>query len=155
MTQNPPTNVEGFTIVDDFLFRRTRLCIPNTSLRDNLFWEIHAGGIVGHFGRDKTIILMKDRFSWPSVGLNVVRIVSHCRMCQVAKGRKQNTTLYTFTRSFCILRASPYYFILGLPGTLRKHDLIFVVVNRFFKMAHFTPYSKTVNTSHVAHLFFF
>jgi len=62
LTQNPPTNVEGFTIVDDFLFRRTRLCIPNTSLRDHLFWEIHVGGIVGHFGRDKTIILMKDRF---------------------------------------------------------------------------------------------
>ena len=32
----PPTLVEGFTIVDGFLSRGTRLCIFDTSLRDYL-----------------------------------------------------------------------------------------------------------------------
>jgi len=36
LTHDPPTNVEGFIIVDGFLFRGTRLFIPNTSLRDYL-----------------------------------------------------------------------------------------------------------------------
>jgi len=49
---------------------------------------MHTGGVVGHFGRDKTIILVEDRFYWPNVKHDVVRVVSHCPACQVAKGRK-------------------------------------------------------------------
>jgi len=40
LLRDPPTLVESFTIVDGFLFRGTRLCIPNTSLQDLLIWEI-------------------------------------------------------------------------------------------------------------------
>ena len=50
-----PTLVKDFTIFDGFRFKGTRLRIPNTYLRDHLIWEMHAGGVTGHFGRDKTI----------------------------------------------------------------------------------------------------
>jgi hypothetical protein len=56
-----------FHIQEGFLFKNQSLCIPWSSLWLNLVRELHSGGLGGHFGIDKTTMLVKERYFWPSI----------------------------------------------------------------------------------------
>ncbi|GKC15225.1 putative CCCH-type zinc finger family protein [Tanacetum coccineum] len=46
-----------------------RLCIPLCSLREAIILEGHVGGLAGHFGRDKTLALLREQFYWPKMNV--------------------------------------------------------------------------------------
>ena len=71
--------------------------MPNTSLREEVIQELHSGGAAGQFGRDKTIAMVEDRYYWPRLKRDVAKVVSRFCTCQLSKGRKKNTGLYTLS----------------------------------------------------------
>ncbi|XP_022897581.1 uncharacterized protein LOC111411265 [Olea europaea var. sylvestris] len=62
LLDNPSRDHVSFLHKDGYLFKGAKLCIPRTSFRDFLVWELYARGRAGHFGRDKIVALIEDRF---------------------------------------------------------------------------------------------
>ncbi|KAK1594300.1 hypothetical protein QYE76_017694 [Lolium multiflorum] len=65
---------EKYHIHDGFLFRANKLCVPESSVRLLLLQESHAGGLMGHFGREKTLLMLADHFYWPKMRRDVDRV---------------------------------------------------------------------------------
>ncbi|PON47441.1 hypothetical protein PanWU01x14_244000, partial [Parasponia andersonii] len=45
----------GYHIQQGYLFHKNQLCIPHTSLQDQIICEFHCNGLATHFGHDKII----------------------------------------------------------------------------------------------------
>ncbi|GLJ13208.1 hypothetical protein SUGI_0207710 [Cryptomeria japonica] len=119
-----------YLIQDGLLFKGHQLCIPRCSMRENIVKEKHCGSMSGHFGLDKTLE-------------------------RKAKGTSTNAGLYQPlpipTRPW---ESRSMDFVMGLSRTQKGFDSIFVVVDRFSKMAHFLPCKSTSDATYVANLFF-
>ena len=144
-----------FYVNDGFLFKENKLCVPKCSLRACLIREAHGGGLMGHFGVQKTLDVLHEHFFWPSMRVHVEKVCRNCVVCKRAKSHTLPHGLYTPLP----IPHEPWVdismdFVLGLPRSRGGRDSIFVVVDRFSKMAHFIPCHKTDDASLVANLFF-
>ena len=146
---------EKFYLFDGFLFKENKLCVPKCSLREALIREAHGGGLMGHFGAQKTLEILNVHFYWPSMRAYVEKFCANCIVCRKAKSHTLPHGLYTPLP----IPHEPWVdvsmdFVLGLPRSQRGRDSILVVVDRFSKMAHFIACNKSDDASHVANLFF-
>jgi len=61
------------------IFSRTEgFVYPQGSIRKLLVKESHEGGLMGHFGIDKTLVFHKEKFFWPHMKNDVHRYCTRC-----------------------------------------------------------------------------
>ena len=63
-------------------------------MTDNFLKEKHSGGLAGHFGHEKAFVQLSSLYYWPGMRVDVKKFVDRCKICQHAKGKRQNTSLY-------------------------------------------------------------
>jgi len=86
---------------------------------------------------------------------DVQYVLKRCATCQVAKSHLLPHDLYMpLSVPTLVWEDVSMDFVLRLPRTQRSKDSIFVVVDRFSKMAHFIPYTKTNDATHISELYF-
>ncbi|XP_048236347.1 uncharacterized protein LOC125371405 [Ricinus communis] len=101
---------------DGFLFKDSKLCVPNSSLCELLVKEAYGGRLMGHFRIAKTYNVLIKYFFWPNLKRDVMRICERCVTCQQAKSKVKPHGLYTLLP----IPSEPWVdnsmdFVLGLP----------------------------------------
>ena len=64
--------------------RRFQLVVP-TAMRPEVLRRMHQDRVAGHFGINKTLIRVQERYWWPGLGRDVGDFVASCFSCQKLK----------------------------------------------------------------------
>ncbi|KAF7835788.1 Transposon Ty3-I Gag-Pol polyprotein [Senna tora] len=147
--------LESFPYVIKYKQGKDNVVADALSRRELLVREAHSGGLMGHFGVQKTLDMLNEQFYWPNMRKYIENICAKCIACKQAKSKYMPHGLYTPlpvpTEPWTDISMD---FVLGLPRTRKGRDNIFVVVDRFSKMAHFIACHKTDDATNIADLFF-
>jgi len=131
----------SFSIAKDLLLYKNRWYIPkDEGLRQTMIEAEHDSKIAGHFGTYKTIGRVRANFYWPKMDENITEYVRSCDICQRNKviRHKKYGLLESLEVPMRPWTAISMDFIVGLPKPDR-YTKIWVIVDRFSKMAHFIP----------------
>ena len=104
----------------------------------------HDTKVAGHFRRDKIYELIKHNFWFPGLEPFIRKYVSSCDICQRNKARRHKPygELNSLEVPYTPWSHISMDFIVDLPN-VNGYTIIWVVVDRFSKMAHFIPLKST------------
>jgi len=115
----------------------------------------HEGKLMGQFGVDKTLELLKGKFFWPSMRKDDQRHYPRCISCLKTNSKAMSHELYApSTFASAQWEDISIDFILELLRTTKGFDSIFMVVDRLIKIAHLISCHKVDNGNNISRLFF-
>ncbi|GJV37989.1 putative nucleotidyltransferase, ribonuclease H [Tanacetum coccineum] len=138
------------------LNRDDGLCVPNDqTLREKIMTEAHSSPFTIHPGSTKMYKDLKQYFWWNGMKQDVATFVSKCMTCQQVKIEHQRASglLQPLEIPMWKWDEISMDFVTGLPTTQKRHDAIWVVVDRLTKSAHFLPIRKNYGISKLAEIF--
>ncbi|KAL0543865.1 hypothetical protein IC582_018970 [Cucumis melo] len=133
-----------------------RLCVPSDSaVKTELLSEAHSSPFSMHPGSTKMYQDLKRVYWWRNMKREVAAFVSKCLVCQQVKAPRQKPAglLQPLSIPEWKWENVSMDFITGLPRTLRGFTVIWVVVDRLTKSAHFVPGKSTYTASKWAQLY--
>ncbi|GBG64351.1 hypothetical protein CBR_g41552 [Chara braunii] len=131
---------EGYLLVH--MRGKDLLCVPSDPhLRTRLLGEFHDAPATGHFGVNRTIGGLRERFWWPGLLGDVTRYCESCEVCRRCKSR--NRRLYGELRPLPVPLRRREAIAMDITVPFPKHksgvDGILTVVDRLTKFAMFLP----------------
>ena len=127
---------------DEFLYYRDRVYVPNDNeLKKSILEEAHCGSFTIHPGSTKMYQDLKTSYCWSRMKKDVSDFMTKCMVCQKVKAEHQIPS--GFLQPIRILEWKwdriTIDFVVGLPLIRRKHDSVWVVVDRLKKSTYFLP----------------
>ena len=119
-----------------------------------MIWEAHYSRVVGHFGMEKTVVVLQKHFigqNFDMTSASISDLALPVPLPSQPSRSKAYTPLFLFSRSL----GNPSQWIRCLACRPPSKEMtVFVVVDRFSKMAILTAYKKNGTMADTAKLFF-
>ncbi|TQD70994.1 hypothetical protein C1H46_043477 [Malus baccata] len=150
-----PLNLLKYQLDNGFLKYKNRIVVsPTSPWRTRIFEEHHCTPSAGHEGFLKTYKRISRSFYWEGMKNNIKELIAGCDICQKNKYETLApagllTPLPIPQRIWSDIAMD---FITGLPLCKGK-SVIFVIVDRLSKAAHFLPLSHPYTAHSVAQVF--
>ncbi|KAK1644093.1 hypothetical protein QYE76_061898 [Lolium multiflorum] len=133
----------------DSLYFQKRICVPDDpEVKSIILKEAHETPYSIHPGSTKMYMDLKEMFWWNNMKREIAQYVSECHTCQRVKAEHQSPAglLKPLEIPEWKWDEIGMDFVTGLPMTSKKKDMIWVIVDRLTKSAHFIA----VNTKDTA-----
>jgi len=134
---------------EGMVYRKGLLWVPNDKdLIQRILESEHDTKVAGHMGQDKTIELIRRNFWWAKMDERIIDFVRSCLECQRNKAARHHPygLLHPLELPCALWQSIAMDFITDLPIS-DECDQLWVVFDRFSKMAHFLPLPKEGKTA--------
>jgi hypothetical protein len=131
------------------LWLRDHICVPQSNeIRDLILKEAHDSQYSILPSCMKMYKDLKVRFWWEKIWEDIAEYVTRCDTCQRGKAEHQRPAGLLQSLEILVRKWEDISmdFIVGLPHTQKGNDSIWVIVDRFTKVAHFIPMKTTFET---------
>ncbi|GKC68366.1 ty3-gypsy retrotransposon protein [Tanacetum coccineum] len=148
-------NQAEYTVKDGLLLFKGKLLIDcDPHLIQEILREFNCIPVGGYSGVRKTMASVNQTFTWPTMKLDVTDFIKGCYICQRHKAvtTKPVRLLQPLPPSKAIWEEITIDFVTGLPPS-HGATIIFVVVDRLSKQAHFGTLPTSFTASKVVELF--
>ena len=134
-----------FHIRDGVIVRGSRMCVPEIEeLKREIMEEAHSSAYSMHLGSTKMYNTLREHYWWKGMKKEIADFVSRCLTCQQVKAEHQKPAGKIQPLPIPVLKWDKITmdFVIGLRRTRRQHDVIWVILDRLTKSAHFLPVSN-------------
>lgn len=153
--QHNPLSHPLYMLTNGVLYRREKIVVGDSpSLKQDILHSLHDSAVRGHSDISATLFRVNELYYWKKMKRDIYTHVKRCEICQKCKGEnvRYPGLLQPLPVPNKVWQDISLDFIAGLPKVHNK-SVIFVVVDRLSKYAHFMCLNHPYTASVVAQVF--